>query len=525
MGELFRRARHAGASLAVLGAGFCLTGCVPLPAYNMPGVSGRVLDATSGKPVAGAVVVVRYDARYDDLLPDRDVIGHREVVSTADGSFSLRRSAAPGLAFWPLVRTETRVVAVIAPGYRCALPQLASGEAMTLALAPAADEDDRRDACRPLSTRAGETPRFHAAWQALHPRSEAARARDQERDLERVLAARRSFGFGDNCRGPVVDMALSTDGRWVAWRTEVGPGSRVEIRSTTEGLAAPDPIDVSGGSRRLAWTSQGDLVMWEPANEIDRALSPSQLSASGDGPELLWRGGRGTGVTPASPDRRSALPLEPSDLRDEGDARWLGRSFRLTRSLDPATGLARDSLRVSALGRETRAIELPGEACGPHGEYGEPQLRIAADTRTALDLRDVGEGCGVFAIDLDSGVWRRLERARGRVCAEERSVPVGHLRTAARGFATEVEEALAKAGADPQAAWSLRIAPDGGVTATSVDYTGALVRVAAPQFPIRTPLRRIEFGVMGQPMLNSSGGRAGGSTSVPPPAQPALEPL
>jgi hypothetical protein len=122
MEEFVRRTRHAGASLAVLCAGVCLSGCVPLPVFTTPEVTGRVVDAKSGQPVSGAVVVVRFDVRYDDLLPDRDVIGHREVVSAADGSFALGRSTKAGLALWPLVHTEARVVGVIAPGYRCPAP-------------------------------------------------------------------------------------------------------------------------------------------------------------------------------------------------------------------------------------------------------------------------------------------------------------------------------------------------------------------------------------------------------------------
>ena len=52
-----------------------------MPVFPTPPVAGRVIDAKSGAPVAGAIVVVRYDARYDDLLPDRDVLGYRELRS------------------------------------------------------------------------------------------------------------------------------------------------------------------------------------------------------------------------------------------------------------------------------------------------------------------------------------------------------------------------------------------------------------------------------------------------------------
>src|SRR5262249_2339060 len=152
-------------------------------------------------------------------------------------------------------------------------------------------------------------------------------------------------------------------------------------------------------------------------------------SSQGSGTEVVWR--KGEPATPASPpDDARALPLEPSDLRDEGDARWLGRTFQLLRALDPDSGLPPESLRLATGPRESHAIELPGEACGRPGEFGQPQLRIAADTRTALDLRDTGDGCGVVAIDLESGAWSRIDGARGSHCNVERRIPMGQLRTA-----------------------------------------------------------------------------------------------
>jgi hypothetical protein len=506
---------------ACLGAAFWLCSCLPSPVFTTPPVSGRLVDADSQAPIAGALVVVRYDARYDDLLPDRDVLGYRELTSAADGSFRLGRTALPGLAVYPLASTEARVIGVMAPGYRCPAPRVMSGEKVNVELQPAADEDERRESCRPLGARGDETPQYHAAWQALHPRTDTRAQREQERDLDRVLAARSSFGFGENCRGPVVDLSLSPDGRYVAWRTAVGATSRVEVRAMSKPTAPFEQLDVSGAAeRRLAWTARGDLVLWEPANELERALSPSQLSASG-GAESLWRSDAAAEQAP-SRDRNTGggVPLEPSDLRDEGDARWLGRSFRVTRSLDPESGLARESLRITATGKPARTLELPGEPCGPRGEFGSPQMRIAADTRTALDLRDTGEGCSAVGIDLDTGAWTRLDKARGRVCAVERSVPVGHLRTAARGFTTEVEEALAKAGADPKATYTLRIDPDGSTSATSIDFTGGLVHTEVPRFPIRTPLQKIELGVMGATRAG-----IGGAAPAPMPASDQPEPL
>jgi hypothetical protein len=428
-----------------------------------PEVSGRVQDARTGKPVEGAIVVVRFDARYDDLLPDRDVIGHRELISAADGSFALGRSAEAGFAAWPYVRTETRVVGVIADGYRCPAPRVApSGSALVVELAPAQDEEERRETCRPLGAR-----------------------------------------------------ALSPDGRHVAWNVERGAAQRIEVRATAAAEKASAPLQVPAEriGHRLAWTSHGELLLWEPASELQRSLSLSALATGTTPPEVLWRAGR-RAAPPASAARDARpRPVEPSDLRDEGDSRWGGRSFHLMRSLEPETGLARERLRIRSGGRELAQLDLPGEACGPRGEFGLPQLRIAADAKTAFDLRDAGEGCGVVAIDLGTGAWRRLDRAGAGTCAASRQVPATHFQTAMRGYAIDVEEKLVAAGADPMSAFSLRLGADGSAEAISRNYAGETIRARVPEFPVRTPLRRIDVGVLG-----ASGGT--GPTPVP-----RMEPL
>jgi hypothetical protein len=512
------RVRHVLAVAASLAA-LWQVGCLPLPVHVTPPVAGTLRDAKTGQPVAGAIVVVRFDARYDDLLPDRDVIAHRELTSSADGSFELGRSASAGLSVWPYARSEARVVGVIASGYRCPSPRAVSGGDVEISLSPALDDEDRRDSCRPIGARAADAPRYLAAWQALHPRSDSRAEREEQRELARVIAARSAFGFGENCRGPVVDMALAPDGRHAAWIVAAGASVSVEVRAI-DALAkrvAPVALSEDRAARRLAWTARGELLLWEQAGALDRAMSSSRLSGRGSGTEVVWREGAASPPPPASPEAdRGALPLEPADLRDEGDVRWLGRSFQLTRALDPDTGLPRETLEISSGPRESHRIALPGEPCGPRGEFGQPQLRITADTRTALDLRFTGGSCGVVSIDLETGNWNRLDGARGSTCSTDRRLPMAHLRTALRGYVSTVQESLERAGADPGAAFSLRIGDDGATTATSQSYTGDLVRVAAPRFPIHTPLRRIEVGVLS----------SGGTGSVPVPrSEPKIEPL
>ena len=111
--------RHAGAHRLAIAAALALTqlSCVVLPVRSAPGVTGRVLDEASGESLAGAHVVVRFDGRYGDLLPDREQLGHAEALSDAEGRFRVGRFVRPGLSLWPLFRTEARVVAVLRVGF------------------------------------------------------------------------------------------------------------------------------------------------------------------------------------------------------------------------------------------------------------------------------------------------------------------------------------------------------------------------------------------------------------------------
>lgn len=520
MGQWRWRSRNRGFVLALgLGAVLGQTACV-VPFLRTGEVAGRVVDARSGAPVADAIVVLRYDAREDELLPDRKLLGHAETRSDADGRFRLPPFTKAGLAIWPMVRIEARVTGVMHEGYRCPRPQTASpGRAVEVELEGALDLEDRRRSCRPVAARLAEAPDYIEAWRALHRRRASREELESERQLDRLLAARSAFGYGENCDGPVEDLVLAPGGKRLAYLADIGDLPRVGVVALAGGPARHEArvtLEAFDEQRRLTWIGPGELVLWHPASDLDRVASPS-IFAAGHAPKVVWRSGSAPPAAPLpSPDPgpvRDIEPRHPFDadlLNDEGESRWFGRSFALRRTLDPETGLSRDLLRITSEDGLEHEIPIPGEACGAHGEFGRPHYRIAADARTALDLRYLDGGCRVVAIDLETGDSRVLDEARGAgVCREARRVPASHLGVALRGYTQEVEDALAEAGADPAAAYSLRIAADGSTTAFSRDFGGEPRMAHVPRFPIATPLRRIDVSVVG-----SAG--SGGSRGVRP---------
>ena len=88
-----RRGRFCAVSLVTLlalGQSACL-----LPVRSAPGVTGRVFAQASGEPVEGALVVVRFDGRYGDQLPDREHLGHAETRTGPDGRFTIAALLPP----------------------------------------------------------------------------------------------------------------------------------------------------------------------------------------------------------------------------------------------------------------------------------------------------------------------------------------------------------------------------------------------------------------------------------------------
>ena len=378
---------------------------------SAPRSTGQVVDQATGKPIAGAIVVVRFDGRYDDVLPDRDLIGHEEALTDASGRFQMDRIVRAGFSAWPLFKTEARVVGVMHEGYRCAAPRAAPESGLLrIALIPALDTLDRRDSCRPVTAERGEVTAYMDAWRTLFA-DDVARAPDEsERQVERLLAARTVLGFGENCTGPVTDLAVAPDGARAAIHvagSDAAPLQRIELAS-----GARRAIDADVGAApdaRLAWLGSSELVMVEP--EATQARSLASLAAARV--VRLWSATDAqTPAAPAAGLGRDARPrpLDPESLSDESDRYWGGRSFALARTLDPTTGLSADELRVTREDGSRFALTLPGEACGQAGRFGRPQYRMTADGRSGLDLRFVGGGCHAVRIDLETGAWQTPRR-------------------------------------------------------------------------------------------------------------------
>jgi hypothetical protein len=371
-----------------------------------------------------------------------------------------------------------------------------------MGIQPALDENDRRDSCSPVPAEKGDAVAYMAAWRELYPDEGVGPDAEEVHQLERLLSARSAFGFGENCEGPALDLALAPDGRRAAFEVVGDRDSEihvVELRANRSRLAqviarAPQP-----SPRRLAWMNAADLVLWEPSEDSYQAVSPSVFSAGEF--ERIWSAirpaSRASGRTETSSpgsEETALTVLAPEDLNDEGNSRWRGRSFVLQQRPNPETGLPQDDLRVYREDSTSYTLLLPGEVCGPRGRFGRPQYRIAADNRTSLDLRFVNGGCHVVRTDLETGVWSALDTVdRTGVCRAERSVQPAELKTALRGYVRELESAIFEAGADPAAAYALRIEPNGTTRLDTRGFSGESMTIEVPRFPLDTPLRHIKI--------------------------------
>jgi hypothetical protein len=501
--------------------------CV-LPARIASGVKGVVVDAESGEAIEGAVVVVRFEGSHGKVLPDRELLGHREGTSNATGNFDIGSIIRPGLSTWPGYQTGARIVSVIKAGYLCPAPQAAqTKEQATIELRRALDLADQRDSCRPVPAERGEATRYMATWRELFPSEINVADIENERQISRLLEARSALGFGENCHGPVNDLALISDGSHVGFSVTAHSSSEVRIIKfgSEEGI---DPVliasDKASPRRRLVWTRSGDLVLWEPSGNSQRFVSPSVFGS--DSFNIVFKA-TNRRAPPAKADfgakrilkdsRPKHTPVDPADLNDESDTRWNGRSFAIQRALDPETGLSSEILAVTMQDGIRHEIKLPGEACGENGRFGRPQYRITEDGRTAIDLRFLEGGCHAISIDLASGDWRKIDGIRGgSQCNRTRNIPASHFKTALRSYSREVLAARVAAGGDPAASYALLIEPNGSTRVETRSHIGEAVSLDVPDFPISTPLRRINVSLIG-------GVQTAPTTPVPVPSTTSLD--
>jgi hypothetical protein len=450
--------------------------------------------------------VVRFDASYEEAPARFQPLAWRSVRSGPDGRFRAGPALAAGIEAWPWQRTRARVVAALAEGHLCADEQeLAADGSTRIALATAQSEEERRASCPPLAGWPAGAREYAAAWRDLYATATFPSATPAERELSRSAAFRRSFGFGANCAGPVLDLSLAPDGSRAALLLARGGEVAVQL---VELSAAP------GASRRslaqlpaeplprLAWTSSGSLSVAAAASGAHTRL-PELLAGPLDAPaaqgpaaQILWRpemppaslGGETTGDLPA---------LEAADRHDEEGLRWAGRSFVDLHEVDAETGLPRDRLQVTDAGGAAFTLALPGEPCGPEGRFGRPQLRVSADGMRGLDLRFVEGACRALVIDLASGEWETLDReSEAGLCAVDRHVPASQLAGALPGYLSELRRLLGDAGLDPAGAFVLDVEAGAPTRLEAQAPDGRLRVLAAPPFPLATPLRRIAVGVV-----------------------------
>jgi hypothetical protein len=292
---------------------------------------------------------------------------------------------------------------------------------------------------------------------------------------------------------------MAPDGRRAAFEIAGNRESEVhivELRASRSKLAQVITRNAHPSPRRLAWMNHADLVLWEPSEDSYQAVSPSVFAAGEF--ERIWSANGSTKASQLRSEEMAVPVLAPEDLNDEGDSRWRGRSFVLQQRPNPETGLPQDDLRVYREDATSYTLSLPGEVCGPRGRFGRPQYRIAADSRTSLDLRFVNGGCHVVRTDLETGAWSVLDSVdRAGVCRAERHVQPTEFKTALRGYTRELESAIFEAGADPTAAYALRIEPDGTTRLDTRGFSGASITIEVPRFPLDTPLQRIEITTLG----------------------------
>ncbi|NNL86091.1 MAG: hypothetical protein HKP27_10585 [Myxococcales bacterium] len=503
-----------------------------------------------GRPIAGATVVARFDASYDQVLGERQLLGHREVITDAEGRFRIDTFHSAGFSAWPWLEARSSVVGVIHEDYLCTnrAARLADGSLRVLLL-EATDSRPRIDSCQPVSATPAEAPSYWAAWHRLH-------SLEQERPEKlaaRGLEARTLFGFGRNCRGPVLDAALSPGGERLARLIERPASAEavkrriqiLELADTGEPVivyAAPFRFDALKG--HLAWIGSGDLAWVEEGLHLAETRGPEARGAplevprpsSGRLARVLYSAGRNALVAlPAAPaplpsgtrwtsspepvdatmdialpGRPETLPASASgtvdapvvageeDRHDRAGLRWGERQISRLERLGRHSGMPRATLRVSKPGAATVDARLPGEACGRSGAFRGPEYTISASGNLALDLRYTQGACQIVAVDLRRGAWRTLARAEGTAsCQEARDVPPSQFRAAFPDYAAALDRIIEQADLEPNVAFRIVLGPSHAARLEIPTSSGRTEILDAPPFPVKTPLREIGVSTLG----------------------------
>jgi hypothetical protein len=493
---------------------------------------------------------VRFDASYDQVLSERELLGHREVTTDAEGRFRIDTFHGAGFSAWPWLEARSTVVGVIHEDYLCTdrAAKLADGTLRVLLL-EATDSRPRIDSCQPVTATPAEAPSYWAAWNRLQSLEQ-----EQAEKLDaRGLQARTLFGFGRNCRGPVLDAALSPGGERLARLIERPASSeaakrRIQILEVADAgepvivYAAPFRFDALKG--HLAWIGSGELAWIEERLLADTPGPEAPRPGSGRLARVLYSAGQNAvAALPAAPAplpsgtrwtsspepvdatmdlalpnlpetlpeaSPEALPASASgtvdapviageeDRHDRAGLRWGERQISRLQRPGRRSGMPRATLRVSKPGATTVEARLPGEACGRSGAFRGPEYTLSASGNLALDLRYTQGACQLVAIDLRRGAWRTLARAEGTAtCQEARDVPPSKLRAAFPDYAAALDTIIERANFEPNVAFRIVLGPSRAARLEIPTSSGRTEILDAPPFPVKTPLLEIGVSTLG----------------------------
>jgi hypothetical protein len=464
-----------------------LLACASARPQRAPELAGVVVGAQSGRPLVGALVVLREPAKSG--IPPRASFRHHEERTGAGGRFTVAASVRWSWRSGSSAGERGEVFSVFAPGYRCSLPlPLSPDRVVRIELQAASDPSEQRDSCPPPPAPAAVLPRYAAAV-ALLERSATHTAELRRRQADGhpadPLAALLSLGYGANCPGPILDFALHPEGRRLAFQEHTSRGVAIRVAFLDKATQAPMLIGYASEHppRRLQWSANGALTLFREPGSLAWRISPRERA------EKIWR--PASGSKPSEPGPRDLPALASEENRTPSSQR---RSLTVRRYLDPHTRLPTQWLTVTREDGGRVRLQLPGEPCARGGRSGSPTQGLAAHGNSAFDLRWVNGGCHLVRIDLGTGAWSPLDRAGSTgLCRESRRMASSELRRALPDYARRLEALLADPQIDPRAGYMLWIEPGRPGRVEAQDRLGGRRWLEAPRLPVRTPLRRIHL--------------------------------